>query len=58
MAKCLNCLSCLKYITVFEHKYLYCTLCRKVYTIYMDKLKEVEDTNIIMEARRISGNEI
>lgn len=58
MAKCTHCNSCLKYIRVFDQKYLYCTFCRKVFTVYMDRLKEIEDMNIITEARRVTGNGI
>ncbi len=60
MAKCLNCLSCLKYITLFGSNYLYCSFCRKIY-IYVsgpDRLKEITDSKLVMEARRISGNGI
>lgn len=58
MAKCTHCNSCLKYITVFERKYLYCSLCRRVFIVQGDRIKEITDTAIVMEARRVFGNAI
>jgi hypothetical protein len=43
---------------VLEHKYLYCTLCKKLFVISADKLKEIDDMNLIVEAKKVTGNQI
>lgn len=57
MAKCKNCYSCLIYLWVGYKRYLYCTLCRKVYdTNENGDLTEVTDRGIIDSIRQqVSG---
>jgi hypothetical protein len=58
MAKCYNCKSCLERRIYNNRLYLFCTLCRKAYTISSNGLDEVKDNTILFELNKLFGNRV
>jgi len=59
MSKCKYCFSCLLPLFIENSRYLYCTLCKKLYTVKpKGYLKEVLDIDLINIAKEKFGNRI